>query len=49
MSTEFLTNEMAGSKPQTPQNLENNLSNDTDFISAKSYLLTASTKTGLNM
>lgn len=29
--------------------MENNLSKDTEYINAKSYLLTASTKTGLNL
>lgn len=38
-----------GSKPQTPQMTENNLCENGEFINAKSYLLTASTKTGLNL
>ena len=51
MSSDVLNNErdVTGSKPETPQNMENNLSKDTEYINAKSYLLTASTKTGLNL
>ncbi|CAH1791393.1 unnamed protein product [Owenia fusiformis] len=56
--TQVLNNELnssqqgsvKGSKPQTPANMEMNLNpKEQDFINAKSYLLTASTKTGLNL
>jgi len=52
MSTEVLNNqtEVATSKPQTPQNMELNLnSTEQEFVNAKSFLLTTSTKTGLNL
>lgn len=51
-TTDMLNNEREGSlgsKPQTPQNMETNQLGNTDFINAKSFLLTASDKTGLNL
>jgi len=49
---EVLNNERnasRGSKPATPVNMERNITEDQHLINAKSYLLTVSTKTGLNL
>lgn len=43
-------NNSAGGTPMPAPAMErNNLSEEADFVNAKAYLLTASTKTGLNL
>ena len=51
--TEVLNNEkepLPGSKPATPAMENNNLgTKETEYVNAKAYMLTASTKSGLNL
>ena len=43
-------NASVGNTPQTPSNMTDNLGKaEQDFINAKAFLLTASTKSGLNL
>lgn len=50
MSADVLNNlTNAVSKPGTPVNMEQNMNNEKDYVNAKSYLLTTSGKSGLNL